>query len=101
MATNTLHTWGPANVDSLLTTAREAVLASGEFLHDNVFTKITLFDWLTRKAKASKKGGASILVPIMYEKNGTAKAYSRDDTMDTSGQEGLTMAQLGPLTVYA
>lgn len=32
-------------------------------------------------------------MPLLYGKNSTFKAYSGDDVLDTSGQEGMTMAQ--------
>lgn len=92
MASGTQHSWGPANIDSLLTTTRDAVLKSKEFLNDAIFNRITLLKLLNEKSKVTRQGGASILVPLLFGKNTTFKAYSGDDTLDTSGQEGLTMA---------
>jgi len=88
-----LHEWGPSNVDTLLTLVREAVMKSGEYLHDQIFSAIPLFDYLNRKGKITMQGGASILVPLLYGKNSTFKAYSGDDVIDTQGTEGMTMAQ--------
>lgn len=93
MASNTLHTKGPANVDSLLATTVEAVRKGKELLKDQIFQSIPLLNWLNSKARVTLQGGASILVPLMFGKNETFKAYRGDDILDTTGQEGLTMAQ--------
>lgn len=92
MASGTQHSWGPANIDSLLTTTRDAVLKSKEFLNDAIFNRITLLKMLNEKSKVTKQGGSSILVPLLFGKNTTFKAYSGDDVFDTTGMEGLTMA---------
>lgn len=93
MASTTLHTKGPANVDSLLATTRELILESKELLNDAIFNKIPLLNWLNTKARVSKQGGASILIPLLYGKNNTFAAYNGDDIISTQGQEGMTMAQ--------
>ncbi len=38
-------------------------------------------------------GGESIVIPIMYEKNTTAKSYSKYGTIDVTPQEGITAAR--------
>lgn len=88
-----LHTVNPATVDSLLATTREAVIKSKDYFNDAIFNKILLLSYLNKKAKVTRQGGASILVPLMYAKNNTFNAYAGDDVFDTTGQEGLTMAQ--------
>lgn len=93
MSSSTLFTYGPSNVDSLLATTKSIISAGKEYLNDEIFNKIALLKWLNDKALVKKQGGASILVPIMYGSNSTFAAYAGDDTIDTSGQEGLTMAQ--------
>lgn len=93
MASSKLFTWGTANVDSLLATTKSIIEDSGEFFNDAIFNKITLLKWLNSKSQITKQGGASILVPLLYGKNGTFRAYSGDDVLDTQGQEGMTMAQ--------
>lgn len=93
MASTTLLTWGPANVDSLLTTTRSILQEGKEFLNDAIFTKIALLNWLEKNSRVTKQGGASILTPILYAKNSTFAAYSGDDIIDTTGQEGITMGQ--------
>lgn len=98
MGSTSLHNWGPVStgtvtIDTLLTTTREAILKSKDYLNDAIFSRITLLDVLNKKSRISKQGGASILVPLMFGKNTTFKAYSGDDVLDTSGMEGMTMAQ--------
>ena len=93
MATGLLYSHSPTTVETLLTTTRDAVLKSKEYLNDAIFTKSTLLSHLNRNSKVTKQGGASILVPLMYAKNSTFKAYNGDDVLDTSGMEGLTLAQ--------
>ena len=83
-------TYGPSNVDALLSTTLSAVRKK---FADNIFTKIPLLMWLKSKAKLSEDGGASLVVPLMYGKNSTAKAYSGYGVIDTTPQEGLTAAQ--------
>lgn len=82
-------TYGPSNVDALLSTTLSAVRKK---FADNIFTRIPLFMWLKTKAKISENGGASIVVPLMYGKNSTAKSYSGYGIIDTTPQEGLTAA---------
>lgn len=93
MASSTQFTHGPDNVDSLLATTKSVLQKSKELLNDAVFNRITVLSWLQQKARINRQGGASILVPLLYAKNNTFKAYSGDDPLDTSGQEGMTNAQ--------
>lgn len=85
-----LFTYGPSNVDALLSTTLSAVRKK---FADNIFTKIPLFMWLKSKAKITEDGGASLVVPLMYGKNTTAKSYSGYGIIDVTPQEGLTAAQ--------
>src|SRR3990167_1316058 len=82
-------TYGPANVDALLSTTLSAVRKK---FADNIFTKIPLFMWLKSKARITEDGGASLVVPLMYAKNSTAKSYSGYGTIDVTPQEGLSAA---------
>lgn len=91
MAYNTLFTWGPANVDSLLATTM-SVFQDKE-LNDNVFQAIPTWNYLNTKNRTTKSGAASILVRILYQKNSTAQFYAGYDILDTTPQEGLTVAQ--------
>ncbi len=106
MSSSTLFTYGPANVDSLLATTRSVLQKSKDYLNDQVFTAIPALNYLIKKDQVKRSGGASILVPLLYGKNSTFKAYSKDDVIDTAGQEGLTMAQAkwvnygGTITIF-
>jgi hypothetical protein len=93
MAASKLFTYGPDNVDSLLATTKSVLLNMGDFLEDQIFTFIPLLNFLDQKAKKMKQGGASILVPLQYGKNDTFQWYSGYDILDTTPQEGLTVAQ--------
>ena len=93
MASDKLFTYGPTNVDSLLATTKSVLAKSKDFFHDAVFNNIPLLRWLEKTDQVKRQGGASILVPVIYGKNTTFKAYSKDDVLDTTGQEGLSMAQ--------
>ena len=83
-------TWGPANVDALLSTTLAAI--PKKKFADNIFQKIPLFMWFKKKAKLVVDGGANLVMPLMYGKNSTAKSYSGYGTLDTTPQEGLTAA---------
>lgn len=106
MASGTLFTYGPANVDSLLATTKSVIADAKEYLNDAIFTSIPTLKWLNSKALVTKQGGASILVPLLYGKSSVFKAYSGADVLDTAGQEGITMAQYawrnygGTITIF-
>lgn len=85
-----LFTYGPSNVDQLLTTTLSAVRKT---LSDSVFTGIPAFMWLLQKGRKTEDGGATIVQPLMYGKNTTAKSYSGYGIIDTTPQDGLTAAQ--------
>lgn len=85
-----LFTYGPSNVDALLSTTLSSVRRK---FADAIFTKIPLFMWLKSKAKLTEDGGASLVVPLMYGKNSTAKSYSGYGVIDVTPQEGLSASQ--------
>ena len=93
MASSKLFTYGPDYVDSLLTTTKSVMLQMGEYLNDAVFSKIPILRYLEDKARVTKQGGASILVAHLTGANDTFAAYSKDDTFNTMGQEGMTLSQ--------
>lgn len=93
MSTATLFTYGPDNVDSLLSTTRSIFSKGGQELNDAIFGHVPLLRFLESKSKVTTQGGASILVSILYGKNNTIAAYSGDDIISTQGQEGITTAQ--------
>ena len=49
--------------------------------------------WFKQKARMTEEGGATLVVPLMYGKNTTAKSYSGYGILDTTPQDGLTAAQ--------
>lgn len=73
---------------------------------DNIFRANPLFFYLIGKhpmvagqevdSRGQLKildGGESIVVPLLYEKNSTAKSYSKYGIIDTTPQEGITSAR--------
>jgi hypothetical protein len=91
MALETLFTWGPANVSTLITTTQEN--RDIKELQDAVFNRLTLFDHLSKKNKVRRGGGTSIIVPIRQSKNTTAGSYSNYQIIDTTPQDNETAAQ--------
>lgn len=75
-------------------------------LQDNIFRANPLFYWLigrypdvpnsqseSRGKKLTLDGGESIVIPLLYERNSTAKTYSGYGILDTTPQEGITAAK--------
>lgn len=76
--------------DALFATTHQAYRPKME---DNVFTANPLFWWLKSKDRIKRQdGGANIIVPVMYGKNTTAKSYSSYGILDTTPQDGMTVA---------
>lgn len=85
--------------DALLTTT----LANyAKKLSDNVFDTYPTLSWLNGKlgeALRGKKrlrildGGETIVEHLLYEKSSAVKAYSQYETIDTTPQEGMTIAR--------
>lgn len=90
MPGDVVFTYGPANIDSLLATTLSSIQKT---LSDNIFSRYPLFYHLRDKNKITLSGGASIVMPLMYAVNSTAKPYNAYDTLDTTPQNGLTAAQ--------
>jgi hypothetical protein len=91
MSLESLFTWGPANVSTLITTTQEN--RDIKELQDAVFSRLTLFDHLSKKNKVRRGGGTSIIVPIRSTKNATAASYSNYQTIDTTPQDNETAGQ--------
>lgn len=87
---DTLFTWGPANVTTLLTTTVENRKGT---IQDNIFNDLPTIKFLRDKEKLRLDGGASIVQPLMYAKNTTAGFFQGYDIIDTTPQEGFTAAQ--------
>lgn len=88
---DTLFTWGPANVTTLLTTTMEN--RDIKDIQDGVFNDLVLIKHLTDKNAVRRAGGASITVPLRTSKNTTAGFYDGFQTISTTPQDELTAAQ--------
>ncbi len=93
MSAPVLQSYGPGNVDELLTTSLVNMIPG---IRDNIFKSNPVFKWLYEGkggGKMRKKGGAALSHAEMYARNTTAMAYQRYDTLDTTPQDGLTRDQ--------
>jgi hypothetical protein len=64
-------------------------------LEDNVFDDLPFFYWADKRGdglKETQDGGESIIVPLLYAANSTAKSYSGYDLLDTTPQGGIGSA---------
>lgn len=85
--------------DALLTTT----LANyRQQLMDNIFNDYPFLSYINGKlgkavrggsVKRTVNGGESIVEHLLYEKNSTVKAYAGAETLDTTLQEGMTIAR--------
>ena len=87
---DTLFTWGPANVTTLLTTTIEN--RRGD-IQDAIFNELPTIKYLKDKNRVRVDGGASIITSLMYGTNSTAAFYYGYDVIDTTPQEGFTAGQ--------
>lgn len=87
---DTLFSWGPANVTSLIATTMENREITD--IQDAVFNKLATFEWLNKKKKI-KRGGSSLIVPIRYRKNTAVGSYDGFGILDTTPQDELTAGQ--------
>ena len=63
-------------------------------LRDNIFIKFPFLNWLRSKDRVQHEdGGTYIMEHLLYGKNTTIKAYADYEILDTTPQEGITMAQ--------
>lgn len=86
-----LSTYVANTKDAVLTTT----LANyRQTLIDNVFNDFILLWWFQQKGRTRKEdGGASIVEHLMYEKSTGGKWYNGYEVLDTTPQEGMTMAE--------
>lgn len=83
-----LQSYGPGNVDELLTTSMVNLIPG---IRDNVYKSNPVLNWLNNgKNKIRKRGGAAVSHGILYEANNTANWYQRYDPISTDPQDGLT-----------
>lgn len=91
MAAPVLQSYGPGNVDELLTTSLANLMPG---IKDNVFKSNPVLNWLySGKNAIRRRGGASISHGELYGTNSTALSYQRYDVLDTTPQDGLTRDQ--------
>lgn len=82
---------GNPDFDSILTTTLNNHRPN---LENNFKTSRPFVNWLFSKGRMSKRsGGATIVEPLLYAENSTAKSYSGYDNLDIAPQEGMTAAQ--------
>lgn len=89
MAAPTTQSFGPGNVDELLSTSWYNLIPG---IRDNVFKTNALLNYLYQGKgnKMRKRGGVSLSHGEMYATNSTATSYQRFDLLDTTPQDGLT-----------
>ena len=85
-------TQGPGYVDEILATTMSLYHPT---LVDNIYIAIPTLSFLKKKGKKTSKGvsGVSIIIPVKFRKNTTAKMYSDDDVLDITRQQNYTTAQ--------
>lgn len=88
---DTLFTWGPGNVTTLLSTTMEN--RDIKDIQDAVFNDLVLIKHLVDKNSVRRAGGASIIVPIRSAKNTTAGSYDGFETISVTPQDELVAAQ--------
>ena len=86
-----LFSWTPATVATLLTTTMENRDITE--VQDAVFSKLVLLDYLQKKNKVTRNGGASIIVPLRISANSTAGFYDGYQQINTTPQENETAGQ--------
>ena len=78
------------SIDALLATTMDYYRPKME---DNIHLANPFFWWLsTNDRKKKQDGGANIIVPVMYGKNSTIRSYAGYDVLDTTPQDGMTVA---------
>jgi len=87
---DTLHSFGPANVTTLLTTTLEN---RRKGIQDAIFNDLRTIKFLKDRGQVIIDGGASIVTSLMYAKNTTAQFYNGYEQLDTTPQEGFTQTQ--------
>ena len=63
-------------------------------MRDNIFNKFPMLNWLMAGGRVQHEdGGTYIVEHLLYGKNSTVKAYADYEILDTTPQEGITIAQ--------
>jgi hypothetical protein len=87
------QSYGPGNVDELLTTSLVNMIPG---IRDNIFKVNPVLNYLYQGkygGKMRKRGGAALSHGLLYATNNTAAAYQRYDIIATTPQDGLTRDQ--------
>lgn len=87
------QSYGPGNVDELLTTSLVNMIPG---IRDNVFKSNPVFKYLYEGkggGKMRKRGGVALSHGELYAVNSTAASYQRYDLLDTTPQDGMTRDQ--------
>ena len=87
---DTIFTYGPANVTSLIATTLSTY---GKTLADNIHKAIPALAWLSIKKRVTEEGGATVVRSVVFGSNSTAAFYNSDDILDTTIQDNFTAAQ--------
>lgn len=62
-------------------------------LRDNIFNQFPFLKWLQSKGRVQMEdGGYQIVEHLLYETNSTIAAYQKYDILDTTPQDGVTVA---------
>ena len=85
-------THGPGYIDEVLATTTSKYKKK---LADNIYLATPTSNFLQKKGKKKEKvvEGVSLVCPIEYRKNTTAKMYSADGQLDITGQNNYTDSQ--------
>lgn len=90
MTAPTLLSYGPGNVDEVLTLAMTNMIPG---IKDNIFNDNTALGWFYGTAKDRKRGGASLSHGVQYAKSTSGGSYSRYGAMNTTPQDNKTRDQ--------
>lgn len=86
-----LHSYGPDNVLTLLTTTMEK-RRQGKGIQDAVYDGRPMLNWLHNEHRTTEDGGSNITVPVLFEANGKTNFYDGFQTINTDPVEGHTQA---------
>jgi hypothetical protein len=79
------------NLDALMSTT---VAAYKKQMFDNIFKDNAFLAYLKKSgAIKTQNGGQRMVMPLMYETNGTIRVHSGYETIDTTPQDGITSAE--------
>ncbi len=81
-----------SSVDALIATTLP--IYASKVMGDNVFDKIPLLWWLMDRGRVEPaEGGSRIMEPVLLGSNSTVQMMNPYDTIDTTAQEGMKLAE--------